>query len=179
MVIPDTFKSAPVGWRKGRPYEDVLFAPIFPIKGGSTPTDLVVPVIHTTDTNGAQSSAPSPAAFQHGATGERTFSAEDIAKARKEEKDKLYTELTSLKEQFSSAQKTLQEIQDQKAQELAAVEQKQAEFLALHPEFALEVSGQSTSTGAATKKSSATAAATSRCITALQASTRRAVRGSW
>lgn len=77
--------------------------------------------------NGAQSSAPSPAAFQHGATAERVFSAEDIAKARKEEKDKLYGEITSLKEQFTSAQKTLQEIQDQKAQELAEAQRKQAE----------------------------------------------------
>lgn len=126
MVIPTTFRSEPVGWRKGRLNEGVLFAPIYPIKGGSTPTETVV----TDSTNGAQSPAPSPAAFQHGATGERTFSAEDIARARKEEKDKLYTELTSLKDQFSSAQKTLQEIQDQKAQELAAVEQKQAEKLA-------------------------------------------------
>lgn len=77
--------------------------------------------------NGAQSSAPSPAAFQHGATAERVFSADDIAKARKEEKDKLYGEITSLKEQFTSAQKTLQEIQDQKAQELAEVKRKQDE----------------------------------------------------
>jgi len=77
--------------------------------------------------NGAQSPIPSPAAFQHGATGEQIFSAEDIARARKEEKDKLYTEIQSLKTQWSSAQKTLQEIQDQKAQELAEVERKQAE----------------------------------------------------
>lgn len=126
MVIPNTFRSEPVGWRKGRSNEDVLFAPIYPIKGGSVPTEQVI----TDSTNGAQSPAPSPAAFQHGATGERVFSAEDIAKARKEEKDKLYTELTSLRDQFSSAQKTLQEIQDQKAQELAEVERKQADKLA-------------------------------------------------
>lgn len=77
--------------------------------------------------NGAQSPAPSPAAFQHGATGERTFSEADIAAARKQEKDKLYGEITSLKDQFQAAQKTLQEIQDQKAAELAEVQRKQAE----------------------------------------------------
>jgi hypothetical protein len=122
MAISDTFKNNPVGWRKGRPNEDVLFAPVYPIKGGSTAVEPV--------TNGAQSPAASPAAFQHGATGERVFTEADIAKARKEEKDKLYTEIESLKTQFSGAQKTLQEIQDQKAQELAAVEQKQTEKLA-------------------------------------------------
>lgn len=77
--------------------------------------------------NGAQSPAPSPAAFQHGATGERTFTEADIAAARKQEKDKLYGEITSLKDQFQAAQKTLQEIQDQKAAELAEVQRKQAE----------------------------------------------------
>jgi flagellar biosynthesis GTPase FlhF len=81
----------------------------------------------TNTTNGAQSPAPSPAAFQHGATGERTFTAEDIAKARKEEKDKLYGDLTSIKEQFAQTQQTLKELQDQRAQELAAVEQKRRE----------------------------------------------------
>src|SRR5438477_5461654 len=77
--------------------------------------------------NGAQSPAPTPAAFQHRATGERTFTADDIAKARKEEKDKLYGDMTSLKEQFAQAQKTLQEIQDQKAAELAEAQRKQDE----------------------------------------------------
>jgi len=77
--------------------------------------------------NGAQSPAPSPAAFQHGATGERTFTEADIAAARKQEKDKLYGEITSLKDQFTAAQKTLQEIQDQKAQELAEAQRKQQE----------------------------------------------------
>ena len=66
--------------------------------------------------NGAQSPVPSPAAFQHGATGERFFTADDIAKARKEEKDKLYTELDSMK-------KSLKAIEDQRAAELAAIEQ--------------------------------------------------------
>lgn len=97
----------------------------------ATPVQPLESPIGTPNTdNGAQSAAPSPAAFQHGATGERTFTEADIAKARKEEKDKLYTELSSLKEQFSSAQKTLQEIQDQKAQELAEIQRKQDEKLA-------------------------------------------------
>lgn len=77
--------------------------------------------------NGAQSPNPSPAAFQHGATGERVFTEADIAKARKEEKDKLYSDMASLKDQFAQAQKTLQEIQEQKAQELAEAQRKQDE----------------------------------------------------
>jgi len=77
--------------------------------------------------NGAQSPNPSPAAFQHGATGERVFTEADIAKARKEEKDKLYSDMASLKDQFAQAQKTLQEIQEQKAAELAEAQRKQAE----------------------------------------------------
>lgn len=77
--------------------------------------------------NGAQSPAPSPTAFAHGASGERTFTAEDIAKARKEEKDKLYPELTSLKEQWAEAQKTLKAIEDQRTQDAAIVTQKEAE----------------------------------------------------
>jgi hypothetical protein len=70
--------------------------------------------------NGAQSPVPSPAAFQHGATGERTFTEADIAKARKEEKDKLYSELASMKD-------ALKEIQEQKAAELAEAQRKQQE----------------------------------------------------
>lgn len=77
--------------------------------------------------NGAQSPAPSPASFQHGATGERTFTEADIANARKQEKDKLYSEIETLKTSFATAQQTLKEIQDQKAAELAEVQRKQAE----------------------------------------------------
>lgn len=77
--------------------------------------------------NGAQSPVPSPAAFQHGATGEKTFTEADIAKARKEEKDKLYSEIEGLKSSFATAQQTLKEIQDQKAAELAEVQRKQEE----------------------------------------------------
>src|ERR1700741_822805 len=77
--------------------------------------------------NGAQSPNPSPAAFQHGATGERTFTEADIAAARKQEKDKLYGEITTLKDQWAQAQQTLKSIEDQKAQELAEVQRKQQE----------------------------------------------------
>lgn len=77
--------------------------------------------------NGAQNPAPSPSAFQHGASGERTFTEADIANARKQEKDKLYSEIEGLKNSFATAQQTLKEIQDQKAAELAEVQRKQAE----------------------------------------------------
>lgn len=77
--------------------------------------------------NGAQSPAPSPAAFAHGANGERTFTADDLAKARKEEKDKLYPQIESLKSEWAKAQETLKAIQEQREQELAEVARKQAE----------------------------------------------------
>lgn len=76
------------------------------------------------ENSGAQSPAPSPAAFQHGATGERVFTESDIAKARKEEKDKLYTQIESLKNEWATAQQTLKELQEQKAQELEEAERK-------------------------------------------------------
>lgn len=72
--------------------------------------------------NGAQSPAPSPAAFAHGATGERTFSEADIQAARKQEKDKLYGEISSLKDQFASSQKLLQDLQSQRQEELDRIE---------------------------------------------------------
>lgn len=85
-------------------------------------------VVNTTGAdNGAQSPAPSPAAFAHGANGERTFSAEDLQRARKEEKDKLYTELTSLKDQFASAQKTLAELQREREEAAAEAKRVQKE----------------------------------------------------
>lgn len=85
-------------------------------------------VVNTTGaSNGAQSPTPSPAAFAHGANGERTFSADDIAKARQQEKDKLYTELTSLKDQFATAQKTLGELQKEREEAAAAAQKIQEE----------------------------------------------------
>jgi hypothetical protein len=72
--------------------------------------------------NGAQSPNPSPSSFAHGANGERTFTADDIARARKEEKDKLYPEITALKDQWSQAQKTLDSLQAQRQAELDEIE---------------------------------------------------------
>lgn len=79
-------------------------------------------VINTTGTNGAQSPNPSPTAFTHGANGERTFTEADIAAARKQEKDKLYSEITSLKDQWAIAQKSLDAIQKQREEDAAEVE---------------------------------------------------------
>lgn len=63
--------------------------------------------------NGAQSPNPSPAAFAVGATGERIFTEAELnatlAKVRKEEKDKLYPELTSVKEQLAAILKQREE----------------------------------------------------------------------
>lgn len=73
-----------------------------------------------TPPNGAQSPAPSVAAFQHGATGERMFTESELQAARKAEKDKLYEELQSLKG-------SMKVIEEQRAQELAEVTRKQQE----------------------------------------------------
>lgn len=75
-----------------------------------------------TQDNGAQSSVPSPSAFAHGANGERTFTEADMAAARKQEKDKLYSELTSLKEQFADSQKVLKDLKKQRQKELDQLE---------------------------------------------------------
>jgi hypothetical protein len=74
----------------------------------------------TPQDNGAQSPIPSPAAFQHGATGERMFTEAELQAARKAEKDKLYDELQSLKG-------SMRAIEDQRAAELAEVTRKQQE----------------------------------------------------
>lgn len=119
-VVPATFTSAqPAGWRKARTGEDTLFSPFYPIKGGSTPPDASIEPPAATP-NGAQSPAPSPASFQHGATGERTFTAADIEKARKEEKDKLYSQIVALQTEQNKASETLAAIQ--KEREEAAAE---------------------------------------------------------
>lgn len=81
----------------------------------------------TNTTNGAQSPAASPSAFTFGATGERTFTADEMAKARKEEKDKLYPELDAMKKQWAEAQKTLEEIKVQRQAELDEIARKQQE----------------------------------------------------
>ena len=77
------------------------------------------PTVVTNTTNGAQSPTPSPVAFAHGASGEKTFSAEYLARVRQEEKDKLYPKMEALESQWAEAQKTLKAIEDQRAQELA------------------------------------------------------------
>jgi hypothetical protein len=74
----------------------------------------------TPQDNGAQSPLPSPAAFQHGATGERLFTEAELQAARKVEKDKLYDELQGLKSSMKA-------IEDQRAQELAEIARKDAE----------------------------------------------------
>lgn len=70
--------------------------------------------------NGAQSPVPSPAAFQHGATGERMFSAEELQKARQQEKDKLYAELDSMKA-------SLKAMEDARNAELAEADRRKRE----------------------------------------------------
>lgn len=76
--------------------------------------------------NGAQSPNPSPVAFQHGATGEKMFTEADLKRVREQEKDKLYSEIDTLKNQWSEAQKTLQEISEQRAEEAKRVEEERA-----------------------------------------------------
>lgn len=71
--------------------------------------------------NGAQSPVPSPSAFNHGATGEKTFTEADIAAARKQEKDKLYDQLATYKDQLSTIQRQLdaqQKLRDEEQAEL-------------------------------------------------------------
>lgn len=79
------------------------------------------------ESNGAQSPNPSSAAFMHGATGEKVFTEADIARIRKEEKDKLYSDMNAWKEQLAETQKALKSIEEQRAQELAEVERKRQE----------------------------------------------------
>lgn len=89
--------------------------------------EAVVNTPNTNPPNGAQSPIPSPAAFAHGANGERTFTADDLARVRQEEKDKLYGEIAGLKTQWAEAQKTLESIQSQKDAELAEQQRKDQE----------------------------------------------------
>lgn len=76
---------------------------------------------------GAQSSLPSPAAFQHGATGEQMFTAAQLEAARKQEKDKLYTQIQALQEGQKQANEALAAIQKAKEEEIAAVQATEAE----------------------------------------------------
>lgn len=83
--------------------------------------------IESPSDNGAQSPNPSPAAFAHGATGERTFTEADLQKVREQEKEKLYSDMRALKDQWAEAQKSLKTIEEQRAQELAEVARKAAD----------------------------------------------------
>lgn len=69
---------------------------------------------------------PSPAAFQHGASGEQMFTAAQLEAARKQEKDKLYAQIQSLQEEQRKATETLAAIQKAKDDELAAVQAAEA-----------------------------------------------------
>lgn len=69
---------------------------------------------------------PSPAAFQHGATGEQMFTAAQLEAARKQEKDKLYAQIAALQEQQKTANDALAAIQKAKDDELAAVQASEA-----------------------------------------------------
>lgn len=85
------------------------------------PNDALATSTANANPTGAQSPAPSPSAFQHGATGEKTFTEADIAAARKQEKDKLYEQLASYKDQLSTIQKQLdlqQKLRDEEQAEL-------------------------------------------------------------
>lgn len=77
--------------------------------------------------NGAQSPNPSAVAFAHGASGEKYFTADDLARVRKEEKDKLYPEITTLREQFAKTNETLKALEEQRNAEIAEVARKAAE----------------------------------------------------
>lgn len=76
---------------------------------------------------GAQPPIPSPAAFQHGATGEQMFTAAQLEAARKQEKDKLYAQIQALQEQQKTANDTLAAIQKAKDDEVAAAQAAAAE----------------------------------------------------
>ncbi len=76
---------------------------------------------------GAQPPIPSPAAFQHGATGEQMFTAAQLEAARKQEKDKLYAQIQALQEQQKTANDALAAIQKAKDDEVAAAQAAAAE----------------------------------------------------
>lgn len=76
---------------------------------------------------GAQPPIASPAAFQHGATGEQMFTAAQLEAARKQEKDKLYAQIEALQNGQKQANEALAAIQASKDAELAAVQAAEAE----------------------------------------------------
>lgn len=76
---------------------------------------------------GAQPPIASPAAFQHGATGEQMFTATQLEAARKQEKDKLYSQIQALQAQQQEATTALQALQAAKQAETDATVQALAE----------------------------------------------------
>lgn len=76
---------------------------------------------------GAQPPIASPAAFQHGASGEQMFTAAQLEAARAQEKDKLYAQIDQLKRGQQQANEALAAIQATKDAELAAVQAAEAE----------------------------------------------------
>ena len=80
--------------------------------------------------NGAQVPTPSPSAFQHGANGERTFTASDIEKARKEEKEKLYSQLESMQLAQRQQQELLAAIQKEREEAAAKAAKEEQDRIA-------------------------------------------------
>lgn len=85
------------------------------------------PAIGDQNPTTANPALPSPAAFQHGATGEQMFTATQLEAARKQEKDKLYAQIQALQDQQKTANEALTAIQKAKDEELAAVQASEAQ----------------------------------------------------
>ncbi|WPH58281.1 scaffolding protein [Streptomyces phage LuckySocke] len=85
------------------------------------------PAIGDQNPNPNANTVPSPAAFQHGASGEQMFTAAQLEAARKQEKDKLYAQIQGLQEEQRKASEALAAIQKAKDDELAAVQAAEAQ----------------------------------------------------
>ncbi len=85
------------------------------------------PAIGDQNPNPNANTVPSPAAFQHGASGEQMFTAAQLEAARKQEKDKLYAQIQGLQEEQRKASEALAAIQKAKNDELAAVQAAEAQ----------------------------------------------------
>lgn len=85
------------------------------------------PAIGDQNPNPNANPVPSPAAFQHGASGEQMFTAAQLEAARKQEKDKLYAQIEALQTEQKKASEALAAIQKAKDEELAAVQAAEAQ----------------------------------------------------
>jgi len=85
------------------------------------------PAIGDQNPNPNVNPVPSPAAFQHGASGEQMFTAAQLEAARKQEKDKLYAQIEALQTEQKKASEALAAIQKAKDEELAAVQAAEAQ----------------------------------------------------